>query len=78
MTKTIKVNEETHKRLQEAGSKGETFQDVINKILDKAERTDDLEYDLELLKDLEQAEEDAKNGKLIECTLEELEKEIKE
>ncbi|MDO5851935.1 MAG: hypothetical protein Q4Q23_05560 [Methanobacteriaceae archaeon] len=66
MTKTIKVDEKTHKRLQDAGSKGETFQDIINKILDKSERTDGLEYEIGLLEDIDEVEKEIENGEAIE------------
>ena len=34
MKKTIKIEEETHKRLEEHGVKGETFDDIISKLLE--------------------------------------------
>jgi len=33
--KIIKVEEETHKRLKEIGSKGETFDEIIKRLLDR-------------------------------------------
>jgi predicted CopG family antitoxin len=33
MLKTIKIKEETHKRLLAAGTKGETFDDLFNRLL---------------------------------------------
>jgi len=35
--KIIKVEDETHKRLEEFGNKNETFDDVIKRLLDKNE-----------------------------------------
>jgi len=37
MLKTLKIKEETHKRLVELGKKGESFDDVINRIIDENE-----------------------------------------
>ena len=34
MVKTIKINENIHSRLLKIGSMGETFEDVIEKLLD--------------------------------------------
>lgn len=34
MTKTLKIDDETHKRLLEMGSKADTFDDIITKLLD--------------------------------------------
>ncbi len=34
--KTIKVKESTHRRLCECGRKGETFDEIINRLIDKA------------------------------------------
>lgn len=33
MLKTLKIKEETHKRLIDLGKKGETFDDLINRII---------------------------------------------
>ena len=33
--KTIKIKENTHKKLEDVGKKGETFDDIINRILDE-------------------------------------------
>ncbi|KXA96079.1 hypothetical protein AKJ37_06065 [candidate division MSBL1 archaeon SCGC-AAA259I09] len=33
MKKTIKINEETHRRLKSLGKKGETFDDIIRRLL---------------------------------------------
>lgn len=33
--KTIKIKEETHKKLVEIGKKGETFSDIIKRLVDK-------------------------------------------
>ena len=38
MLKTLKIKEKTHKRLVELGKKGETFDDVINRIIDENEK----------------------------------------
>ncbi len=35
MLKTIKIKEKTHKRLTELGKKGETFSDLIDRIIDE-------------------------------------------
>jgi predicted CopG family antitoxin len=34
MTKTIRVSDETHRILSELGSKGETFDQIIRKLVD--------------------------------------------
>jgi len=34
MIKTIKIEESTHKKLEAIGNKSETFDDIINKLLD--------------------------------------------
>ena len=34
--KIIKISEETHKRLMEFGTKAETFEDIIKRLLDNA------------------------------------------
>ena len=34
MVKTIKINDDIHSRLLKVGSMGETFEDVIRKLLD--------------------------------------------
>jgi predicted CopG family antitoxin len=34
MVKTIKINDDIHSRLLKVGSMGETFEDVIKKLLD--------------------------------------------
>lgn len=36
--KTIKVHEDTHERLQQHGDMGESFDDLINRILDDWEQ----------------------------------------
>ena len=36
MIKTIKIQEETHAKLMALGVKGETFDDIINKVVDIA------------------------------------------
>lgn len=33
MNKTLKINEETHRRLKRLGRKGETFDDIIRRLL---------------------------------------------
>lgn len=38
MLKTIKVEEKTHRRLCEHGKKGETFDEIINRLLDEVEK----------------------------------------
>ena len=38
MLKTLKIKEKTHKRLTDLGKKGETFDDVINRIIDENEK----------------------------------------
>ena len=38
MKKTLKIKPNTHKRLTEEGKMLETFDDVINRILDEAKR----------------------------------------
>lgn len=38
MKKTLKIEEKTHARLAEYGKKGETFDAIINKILDEVGR----------------------------------------
>ncbi len=35
MLKTLKIKEETHKRLTDLGKKGESFDDLINRIIDE-------------------------------------------
>jgi len=35
MIKTIKIKEPTHKKIKQEGRMGETFDDVINRIIDK-------------------------------------------
>ena len=35
MKKTLKIKEKTHKRLIKIGRKGETFDTIINKLLDR-------------------------------------------
>ena len=35
MLKTIKIKEKTHKRLLNLGKKGESFDDIINRLIDK-------------------------------------------
>ena len=35
MLKTLKIKEETHKRLVELGKKGESFDNLINRIIDE-------------------------------------------
>ena len=35
MLKTLKIKEGTHKRLVELGKKGESFDDLINRIIDE-------------------------------------------
>lgn len=37
MRKTIKVEEETKKRLEKHGNVGDTYEDVIRRLLDKVE-----------------------------------------
>lgn len=37
MLKTLKIKEKTHKRLVALGKKGESFDDVINRIIDENE-----------------------------------------
>ena len=37
MVKTIRLTDETHKQLEEAGKKGETFEDIIKRLLNKNE-----------------------------------------
>ncbi len=39
MLKTIKIQENTHKRLEEAGNKNETFDDIINRALNALNTT---------------------------------------
>ena len=34
MIKTIRLSEGTHKKLEEFGNKGETFEDIIKRLLD--------------------------------------------
>ena len=36
--KTLKIKEKTHERLRNFGKKGETFDDVINRLLDEVEK----------------------------------------
>lgn len=36
--KTLKIQDETHTRLEKAGLKGETFNDIISRLLDLYER----------------------------------------
>jgi predicted CopG family antitoxin len=36
--KTIKIREETHRRLLECGRKGETFDELINRLIDELGR----------------------------------------
>ena len=38
MIKIIRVTEETHAKLQSYGQKGQTFDDIINIIITKAEK----------------------------------------
>lgn len=35
MVKNLKISEKTHKRLCEFGNKGETFDEIINRLLEK-------------------------------------------
>ena len=35
--KTIKIKEEIHKKLVELGKKGETFSEIINRLIKKSE-----------------------------------------
>lgn len=37
MLKTIKIKEETHKKLVELGKKNESFDDIINRLLKEGE-----------------------------------------
>ena len=34
MVKTIRLSEETHKRLEEFGNKGDSFEDIVIRLLD--------------------------------------------
>ncbi|MGI8720549.1 MAG: DUF7557 family protein [Nitrososphaeraceae archaeon] len=34
LIKTLKISEETHRRLSKVGAFGDTFEDIINKLLD--------------------------------------------
>ena len=34
MIKTMKINEETHTKLSSLGKKGDTFDNIINKLID--------------------------------------------
>ena len=36
--KMIKLKEETHEKLLSLGSKGETFDDIINRLMEKGKR----------------------------------------
>lgn len=36
--KTIKIKEETHKRLAELGKKGDSFDDLINMLIDSLKK----------------------------------------
>lgn len=38
--KTIRVTESTHERLTKLGNKGESFDKIINKLIDKVEKDD--------------------------------------
>jgi hypothetical protein len=38
--KTIRVTESTHERLTKLGNKGESFDKIINKVLDEIEKKD--------------------------------------
>lgn len=38
MLKHLKIKEETHKRLEEYGHKGETFDDIINRLLEEVKK----------------------------------------
>ncbi len=38
MLKTLKIKEKTHKRLTELGKKGESFSDLIDRIIDENEK----------------------------------------
>ena len=38
MLKTLKIKKKTHERLVELGMKGETFDDVINRIIDENDK----------------------------------------
>jgi len=35
MVKTIRISDEVHKELEDIGNKGETFEDIIKRLLDK-------------------------------------------
>ena len=39
MVKTLKISDETHRRLAKHGTIGQTFEDVIKKLLDYYEKT---------------------------------------
>ena len=41
MKKTIKIREETHKRLLKYGHKRETFDQLINRLLDEVEKREE-------------------------------------
>ncbi len=45
LVKTIKIDDEIHARLAKHGTIGETFQDVIIKLLDHYERSEKDPYD---------------------------------
>ena len=34
--KTVKISEETHAKLKQLGKKGDTFNDIIERLIDKA------------------------------------------
>ena len=38
MLKTLKIKEKTHKRLNDLGKKGESFDDLINRIIDENDK----------------------------------------
>lgn len=41
MKKTLKIEEKTHTRLTKCGKKGETFDAIINKLLDELKHKED-------------------------------------
>ena len=43
--KTLQIEDEVHERLRKAGVKGETFGQIINRLLDIAEKVDN-KYDV--------------------------------
>lgn len=72
MKKTLKISEETHKRLKNLGSKGETFDDIIRRLLppERLRSSERREERMEKLKNLaklarRKKKKELESGKLV-------------